>query len=430
MTSPAQESRGALGGRREWPLLLAGALVALVPYFLNRDLFARLFWFGDELDLIDQFDRIGFWHWVWLVFAENFVPLFKVLWGGAVFAFGGSYGAMILLVWLTHALNVALLGRVMRACGLSWTAVFTAQVLFGLTPGNYETLGWSVQGSAVLAVTFLLLGLDALLRSRSGREQVAWAASSALSFSRGVLTGPVIALGVLMGADGGKEQGKSRWRRAAWLLVPAVGVASLITLLASGNHQHLKGHEAQAAVFGLWYYCANPAHYLLSVEPYGWHTVVLLGSLKVALVVWALARSEGRTRALFLMLVAFEVGNSGLLGVGRYHTGLGATLSPRYLYASLIGIAPILGFAASRLRDALPGPAGLRLALAALALAAVAGVMVRDWAPQIEPFTAWRGTESRRILFEDPAPAPDAVPGIPGLPMSRAKALIRKYHLH
>ncbi len=32
-------------------------------------LFSRLYWFGDEFDLIDQIDRLGFWRWVWLAFA-------------------------------------------------------------------------------------------------------------------------------------------------------------------------------------------------------------------------------------------------------------------------------------------------------------------------------------------------------------------------
>ena len=89
-------------------------------------LFSRLYWFGDEFDLIDQIVRLGFWRCVWLAFAENFVPLFKVLWGGSVVLFRGSYAVMIALVWLTHALNVGLLGRVMRTCGMRWASVVLA----------------------------------------------------------------------------------------------------------------------------------------------------------------------------------------------------------------------------------------------------------------------------------------------------------------
>lgn len=421
--------RGSRAG--ETVVLLVSGLLSLLPYLVYRGLFARLYWFGDEFDLIDQIDRMGFWRWVWLVFAENFVPLFKVLWGGSVLVFGGSYAVMIALVWLTHALNVGLLGRLMRTCGLSWSAVFLAQILFGLTSANYETLAWSVQGSAVLSVTFLLLAMDAFFRARPAWRTVGWVASSALSFSRGVLTGPVVALGVMLNrGEGPRGSLAARARTVGLLILPSVVVAALIGVLASGNHQHMKGHGAEAAVYGLWYYCANPAHYLLSVESYGWHTVAALGLLKVSLVLWALARGTGRVRVLFAMLVAFEMGNAALLGIGRYHTGILTTLASRYQYASLLGIAPMVGFWFSRMCGRVPGGVSAGRAIAAVVLVALGVAMVRGWGPELEPFTAWRGTESRRILLVDPDPKPDAVPGIPGLRMDRAKGLIEKYHLH
>src|ERR1035438_5327332 len=173
----------APGSSDRWILLAAGCL-ALAPFVAYHRMFGRLYWFGDEFDLIDQIDRIGFWRWIWLVFAENFVPVFKLLWGGGVLAFGGSYLAMVATVWLTHALNVALLGRVMRTCGLSSVAVICAQVAFGLSPANIETLAWTVQWSAVLSVTFMLLAFDGFFRAPSGPASFAWSAASALCTSR------------------------------------------------------------------------------------------------------------------------------------------------------------------------------------------------------------------------------------------------------
>jgi len=425
-TPPAMTSRG-----REFGILFVSAILALAPFLAYRGLFSRLYWFGDEFDLIDQVDRLGFRHWVWLAFAENFVPLFKVLWGGSVFLFGGSYAAMITLVWLVHALNVALLGRLMRTAGLSWTAVFFAQILFGLAPANIETLAWSVQGSAVLSVTFMLLAMDAGLGRRGLWRQVAWVALSALSFSRGVVTGPVVALSYLLGPKpGGGYGARSRTQVVAALLLPSVAVAALITLLATGNHQHLKGHWGNAAIFGIWYLCANPSHTLFSVESFGWHTVVLLGLLKMALVVWSLARSTGRLRVLFLMLVAFELGNAALLGIGRYHTGLWGVLASRYQYASLIGIVPMAGLGFSCLCAAVPGGRSAGRGVAALVMIVAGLTLVKDWGGVLEPFTTWRGTQSRRVLLLDPTPMPDAVPGIPAMKMGRAKALIEKYRLH
>jgi hypothetical protein len=338
---------------------------------------------------------------------------------------------MLSVAWLTHAVNVALLGRVMRACGLSWVAVVFAQVAFGLPPANIETLAWTVQWSAVLSVMFMLLALDGFFRAPTGPASFAWAAASALSFSRGVLAGPLLALGSLWpGGDRAPAGPAKRAIRAACYLLPAAAVAALIAVLATGNHQHMKGHWGEAAAFGTWYYCLNPAYHLLSVESWGWRTVVLLGLCKLALAGWAILRSQGRQRLLFVLLVAFDLGNAALLGIGRYHTGLLATVSSRYQYASLIGIAPLAGFWASRQWDRIPLPAVLRSLAASVLLAAGALHLCRQWGGELDPFTDSRGTESRRILLLEANPDPHSVPGIPGLPMDRARAIIAKYGLH
>jgi hypothetical protein len=428
MSADTAKPQGETPGPSDRWILLATGLLALAPFVAYHRMFGRLYWFGDEFDLIDQFDRLGFWHWMWLVFAENFVPLFKLLWGGAVFVFGGSYAAMLTIVWLTHAVNVALLGKLMRTCGFSWVAVLTAQAAFGLTKANLETLAWTVQWSAVLSLTFLLLALDCFFRSPYGRSPIAWGAASALSFSRGVLTGALLALGCAW--PGFRAGFLKRAAHAAAYLLPAIAVGFLITVLAAGNHQHMKGHEAEAGVFALWYYCLNPAHYVLSVESWGPRTVTILGLCKFALAGWAILQSRGSQRLLIILMVAFDLGNAVLLGIGRYHTGLLAAGSSRYQYASLIGIVPAFGFWLSRQWERLPGPGALRnLAFAAL-LCVTSVFLIRQWPQELDPFTASRGSDSRRTLLVDPFPAPNSVPGIPGLPVEKAKALIAKYHLH
>jgi hypothetical protein len=416
--------------RDRW-ILFASGCAALVPFAAFHGLFGRLYWFGDEFDLIDQIDRLGLWRWIWTVFAENFVPLFKLLWGGSVLLFHGSYAAMIAVVWLTHAVNVALLGRLMRTCGLSWVAVILAQAVFALTPANLETLAWSVQWSAVLSVTFMLLAFEAFFRAPFRPASFAWAAASALSFSRGVLTGPLLALASLWPGRGAAPlRPAQRAVRVAAYVLPAVGVALMIAALATGNHRHMGGHLSEAAAFGAWYYCLNPAHYLLSFESLGWHTVAVLGLFKLVLVGWTLVRSHGRQRLLFALLVAFDLGNAVLLGIGRYHTGLPAALASRYQYASLIGIMPLVGYWFSCQWSRLPVPATLRGIAAFAILAAGAFCLCRQWPAVLDPFTASRGTESRRILLSDPDPGERAVPGIPRLETERAKFLISKYNLH
>lgn len=428
MIAPTPMGRGGQGRTGEWRVLALAGVASLAPYIVFHAQFARLFWFGDEFDLIDQFDRMGFWKWVWLVFAENFVPVFKVLWGGAVFAFGGSYGGMMALVWLTHAVNVALLGRLMRTCGLSWIAVFLAQAVFGLAAVNLETLGWSVQWSAILSVTCMLASLEGIFRSGRTAGPLAWATASALSFSRGVLTGPLAALGrFLLGTS---EAPAVRLRRAAPYLVPAIVVGALISLLAAGNHKHMAGHVGEAAVYGLWYFCLNPVHQLLAVESWGWRTTVLLGVLKVLVIAWSLREARGNARIFFVLLVAFDLGNAALLGIGRYHTGIQTTVSSRYQYASLLAMMPIVGFWADELsRRYLPATT-IRQTIWTAALLVLAVHLVRAWPGELEGFTTWRGSDSRRILLVEASPDPRGVPGIPFLPMARAKELITKYHLH
>ena len=92
--------------------------------------------------------------------------------------------------------------------------------------------------------------------------------------------------------------------------------------------------------------------------------------------------------------------------------------------SSLLGIAPMVGFWFSRMCGRVPGGVFAGRAIAAVVLVALGVAMVRGWGPELAPFTAWRGTESRRVLLVDPDPKPDAVPGIPGLRMDRAKGLI------
>ena len=420
---------------------LAAGLLALAPLLFLRGEFAKLFWFGDDWDLLDQIQRFGFWHWTWQAFAENFVPLFKTLWGGSAYLFHGSYFWMIAALWLTHAVNTMQLGRVLRAFDFSWPAVLFTQVVFGLTCVNIETLGWSVQWSAVLATTFLLFALECQERGLPPRQAFPWrtpwtvvalAAASALCFSRGVLTGAVLALSSLWPATRpGSLPFPRRCLHAALFLLPALITTALIMSFAGGNQHHLRGHGEDITVFGLWNFCLNPLHRLLEFDSWGLRTVWLLGGVKVALIVWGLRYSQGRQRLLLVLLLAFDLGNSVLLGIGRYHTGLDATISSRYQYSSLLCLLPFAGLAFAHLLDRVPSRFNLRILTTTVLLITIAYGVVRRWPEEIHGFAFARGTETRRILTSEPnPPAMGAVPGIPFLSTVRAKELIRIYNLH
>jgi hypothetical protein len=97
-------------------------------------------------------------------------------------------------------------------------------------------------------------------------------------------------------------------------------------------------------VYAVWYFCLNPAYGLFSVTSWGWQTVVMLGAVKVGLIVWTFLRSRGTLRALFAVLVSFDLASAMLLGIGRFNLGLSTAISSRYQYTSLIGILPLPGF--------------------------------------------------------------------------------------
>jgi len=425
--TPHPPEAGQRPGER-W-ILFAPALLSLAPFIAFHGLFARLFWFGDDIDQVDLIDRHGLWRWMWMFYGENLVPLFKLLWGSCVFLFGGSYDAMIGIIWLNHALNVLLLGRLMRTCGFKWTPVLLTQTVFGLAPSIIENLAFSVEWSVVLSVTFMLLALQEVFRPAFRWVTVLWALASALSFVKGVLTGPALAFASLLQRGGAPRRG-ARLAHACAYLLPSIVVGTLIAVLAEGNHRHLSGHGSEAAVFGVWYYCLNPVYYLLDVQSWGWRTVVVLGLLKVSLVIWAFLRSRGNVRNLFLVLVAFDLATAVLLGIGRYNFGIRTAASSRYQYVSLIGIVPLAAFGFAHLWERLRLPAWVRQgSLASLFAATILALMVR-WHSEMVSWSGWRGTDVRRILLEEAEPGPDSVPGYPGFPTKRAKELIAKYHLH
>ncbi|MDD3179128.1 MAG: hypothetical protein PHQ04_02125 [Opitutaceae bacterium] len=128
--------------------------------------------------------------------------------------------------------------------------------------------------------------------------------------------------------------------------------------------------------------------------------------------------------------MAFDLGNSVLLGIGRYHTGLETTISSRYQYSSLLSTLPLAGFWITRQFERLPARWFLPRIAAASLLLATTWIVTRGWTQELRPFAFARGTESRRILLHESNPGPNAVPGIDFLPTERARQLIRQYNLH
>jgi len=437
--APASPTATPTGLQRTLPWL--AGLAALVPFLIWHRQFRELFWFADDLFLLDQIARMGMREWCGQVFSENFVPLFKVLWGGAAFAFGGSYAAMLWLLWLTHALNTFLLGRLLLRAGFPWLAALVTQIVFALTAGNLETLGWSVQWSAVLAVTFLLLALwwhelhgdDP--RGYSWRVHLPlflYAAASACSFSRGVLTGAVLSLGLLLPVVFLRDWSAvvKRLPGAVLCLLPALAVAGVITVYSSGNHHQLGGHWGEVLQFGASYFLLNPGHVLLGGTSLHPAMLLLLAGAKVGMIAAALYFARGRVRHLLLLLLAYDLGSAVLVGVGRYHTGFLASLSSRYQYSSLLATLPFAALLLALALDRIP-QARARSWAAATLVGLLVGYCLWGWPAALAEFTGWRGTEMRLLIFAPATSDPSVhVPALDFMHIERAKALQRAYHLH
>jgi len=417
---------------------LCGVL-ALAPLVWCLPKFSQLWWFGDDWDLLDQIAREGFWRWTFQPFAENVVPVFKLLWGGLVYASGGSYLPMITALWLTHALNTLLFARLLHGAGWGRAAVIFAAGIFALSAANVETLAWSVQWSALLAISFFLLAAN-WLQPRLSQVSVASVGSltllgvlsalSALTFARGVLTGAALAGVVLVGAVSQSLSWRLRVRVIVACLVPALAVVGAILVVSPGNHQTMGGHGRDMAAFAFSYWAAAPLQRLLELGEWAIQPVIALGVLKAGLVVWAFRRVAGRQRDLLLLFLLLDLGNAVLLGIGRHHTGLPASNSERYQYAALLCTLPFLALAFEAWLSVVPMPKARRL-LAVAVVVLVTWRVARPWPQVMEQYAAGRGEATRHVLLRDAQPpAEGAVPGIPFLRTERAKELIVLYQLH
>lgn len=436
---PAQKA-----GKNSLKLIIATGLLALLPLIIFRKQIGELFWFGDDWDQLDQIQRLGFWNWIWQVVGENFAPFSKSLWGGSVFLFRGSYFGMIFILWLTHAVNTIQLGRLLQLYEFPVGSILASQIVFGLTPCNIETLGWATQWPAVLATSFLLFAFEWILRVRpfiptcvSKKTEripaaiiVSLSTASALSFSRGVLTGLFTGSACFWPTEN-KTPFFRRCIFATIFLLPAIIATGMIMRFSSGNHQHLVGHLSDAADYGLWYFCMNPFYLLLEMDSWGTRTIVLLGTIKIAAIAWSLFRSETPQRRLLIFLVLFDVGNAALTGVGRYHTGLSTTISSRYQYNSLLATLPFAALCFdhmwSRLAFVKRRPTFAYTAF----LLVLALWFCHRWKEEVSGFCGSRGSETRELLFHNSAPPENgAIPGIPYFTTKRAKELVDTYNLH
>ena len=349
--------------------------------------------------------------------------------------FGGSYISLLTLCWANHALNVALVARIAHRLGCQTGMAFLAAVCFGMSPLNYETLGWSVQWSAVLSLSFFLVSLLILVPASPSAAFPSWrvtflaaacALASPLCFTRGVLVGPVLAVVALSLTTA--QPWFIRGLKASVLMLPSLAIAAVVARSTSGNHPHLPSVWLQIVTFAVHYFGESPLRTAFSPASLSTTSaVVLVGArLAISLAAWALA--PVRLRPMVSALVFFELGNALLLGIGRYHTGIPAAGSSRYQYSALCCFIPLLALLANSGLRALPNrmvPFAVALAFLGLSWSAI-----REWSPSMQSWRSWRGAELRAALNTPDFPPEQHFTRLPWMTNQRARELVRRFSLH
>ena len=151
--------------------------------------------------------------------------------------------------------------------------------------------------------------------------------------------------------------------------------------------------------------------------------VAITGTVKVAIIVaaiWSAVERE-RRNVLFMVLI-LDLAYSCLTGLGRFSTGLDATVSSRYQYSELFCWLP---FVASLL-DVYIRSLAVRVVVTCVSTAFVAW----PWPSAMRSWAEWRGMDTRHVLESPDAPEEGAIPGIPSMRTSTAKKLVAAYGLH
>lgn len=407
-------------------------LLSLTPLFLNVSHFKQLFWFGDELVLLGEMKRDGLFAWGWTVFAESIVPVFKFLWGGAVIILGGSYFSAVTLVWGTHALNATLLFSILQRLKVSLSFSFFAVCLFALTAGTHESLGWTVQWSAILVVTFFLLGLLHLLSSDVKVFYITLCAcGAAFSFARGILVCGVLAVGIFAFSHGNI---KTRIRNFFFPLIPAFGASAIIFLNSTGNHQSLLTSHVETfskmVDFGGTFYLLNPLFRIFSDATPTLLDFYNFGGMKIALIVFCLVslkKAEFNKKIIILLPLLFDLGNAALLGLGRYHTGWQYAVSSRYQYESLLCLSLSLALSLQVLSQDIRFIKPVSVIVSVL----LSLFSFNRWEHVMPEWGRSRGKEGREFFFAQPEKKPPTWWGLPNiLSKEEAEKVISHYKLH
>lgn len=323
----------------------AAALVSLLPLLVYWRNFQHLFFFHDDWELLDGCSTQTLPQWLAQPFlGEGILPLFKLLWITAVQWLGGSYLALIVLLWLTHWLLAILLGLLLSRMGVSIKAAVFAVLMFGLSWTNLETPSWSMQWSAQLGLLFFFSAWQLLLsilgKSANPPALTALYAfcllAGGLCLSRSITAGAVLAVFILLAGTS-----RRHWILCAISLLPSAFLSALMWLFVP----HPDAQLWSAVSYATHYFLLNPLYLLISFPGriVDTRALLLFGIAKVLFLAWTIFRANRKSVPLLLTLLAFDLMTAVTLGYARSCMGVPTTISARYQYDSLLCFAPLAG---------------------------------------------------------------------------------------
>lgn len=422
--------------------VLAGALCGWFPLIWHFEYFWQFFYFMDEWDLINKMDLLGYQNWVFGFFAENFVPVFKLIWSGLIVSGNGNYHFIMVFGFLLHSLILLLIGYLLRMWGFGVFTILFSQLVVGVNYTHIEVLTWTSQYSSLLAFLSFLLVLIPFSRAYVGQIVTPWSvcalifvvsALGALSFSRGVLNGVSIfgccvVLWILR-----DPKVKSVWRAGISAMIPCVGIAVYIAIWSFSNSSNFSNSGSRLeAIFTHFFFriSLNPWYQQIRELQISWSQALILFQLNVMCLVFGIRWARKANRPLLYLLVLFFLGDAFLLALGRNHLHISSVAGWRYQYLILVLFTPFVGvifekFLGFERRDL------IRRVTSVILMVVIARWVFIPWAWHLPTWSQERGTYAREKIVDDGLVAEDYdISKFDEVTNERALELKEKYNLH
>lgn len=423
-----------------WLIPVLGLLFAFAaeaPVWARHRMWSRLYWFGDDWDLMNRMEILGFRRWLFDPFAESFCPVGKLLYGVMFVRPGANY---IDYMWMTQLLRIIMFAlialAVRRLAGDKMAAGYAGlALLFLINPAGIEIIAWAPQLLTALAHTFfaglLLIVAHAMTSDRPlGTRGVVGVlvlqACCSLSFTRGVALSGVVALALCFAQAGLPRL--SDWRGAlqrlrAGAIFFVVPIACLLMSLRFARVRNPYFHLSSIPTVLNWalrFFSLNPFVHIMQIERQTIALVVCFAALKIAMAVYAYRLGTPVARLALFALLA-EIASSLAGGMGRFHTGAGAAVASRYQDVPALSFLLLFTVVvASRWR-----PIGR---LFAFTLVGPLLLSNSSWRLDSRNWAQVRGLDIRHVVLNEPNDdAP--MPYVPFITVGRARELVAKYDL-